>query len=130
MGNRILILGASGFIGNKLYKELLPYFDVYGTFKSPNKEFEENTVMFHFDMNKNNIQRILTKVQPNFIISTIKGNYKSQLSLHQELLNLYLQLSIANYCTYQVLVFLTQKESFLATKKIPFHLTLQQENIK
>ena len=87
LGNRILILGASGFIGNKLYKELLPYFDVYGTFKSPNKEFEENTIMFHFDMNKNTIEAILTEVQPNFIISTIKGNYKSQLSLHQELLN-------------------------------------------
>ena len=87
MGNRILILGASGFIGNKLYKELLPYFDVYGTFKSPNKEFEENAVMFHFDMNKNTIKSILTEIQPNFIITTIKGNYKTQFVLYQELLD-------------------------------------------
>ena len=87
MGNRILILGASGFIGNKLYKELLPYFDVYGTFKSPNKEFEENAVMFHFDMNKNTIKSILTEIQPNFIIPTIKGNYKTQFVLFQELLD-------------------------------------------
>ena len=87
MGNRILILGASGFIGNKLYKELLPYFDVYGTFKSPKKEFEENAVMFHFDMNKNTIKSILTEIQPNFIIPTIKGNYKTQFVLYQELLD-------------------------------------------
>jgi dTDP-4-dehydrorhamnose reductase len=87
LGNRILILGASGFIGNKLYKELLPYFDVYGTFKSPNKEFEENAVMFHFDMNKNTIKSILTEIQPNFIIPTIKGNYKTQFVLYQELLD-------------------------------------------
>lgn len=87
MGNRILILGASSFIGNKLYKELLPYFDLYGTFKSPNKEFEENAVMFHFDMNKNDIKSILTEIQPNFIIPTIKGNYKPLFVLYQELLN-------------------------------------------
>ena len=87
MGNRILILGASGFIGNKLYKELLPYFDVYGTFKSPKKEFEENAVMFHFDMNKNTIKSILNEIQPNFIIPTIKGNYKTQFVLYQELLD-------------------------------------------
>ena len=87
MGNRILILGASGFIGNKLYKELLPYFDVYGTFKSPKKEFEENAVMFHFDMNKNTIKLILNEIQPNFIIPTIKGNYKTQFVLYQELLD-------------------------------------------
>lgn len=87
MGNRILILGASGFIGNKLYKELLPYFDVYGTFKSPNKEFEENAVMFNFDMNKNTIESILNEIQPNFIIPTIKGNYKTQFILYKELLD-------------------------------------------
>ncbi|HPE83401.1 MAG TPA: dTDP-4-dehydrorhamnose reductase, partial [Aequorivita sp.] len=32
MGNRILILGGSGFLGNALYKELLSYFDVHCTY--------------------------------------------------------------------------------------------------
>ena len=39
--NTILILGASGFIGNVLYKELLSYFDVYGTY-CQNTDFKDN----------------------------------------------------------------------------------------
>ena len=30
----IIILGASGFIGNTLYKELAPYYKTYGTYNS------------------------------------------------------------------------------------------------
>ena len=83
MGNRILILGASGFIGNKLYKELLPYFDVYGTYNLPNLEFENNTIMFHFDMKNDDIGSLLTTLKPNFIISSLKGDFNDQLSVHQ-----------------------------------------------
>jgi len=83
LGNRILILGASGFIGNKLYKELLPYFDVYGTYNSPNIEFESNTIMFHFDMKNDDIGSILTTLKPNFIISSLKGDFNDQLSVHR-----------------------------------------------
>ena len=83
MKNKILILGASGFIGNAIYKELLPYFDVYGTYCSTNSEFEDNQVMFQFDVEKDDILSILTKVQPNFIISSLRGDFKSQLKVHQ-----------------------------------------------
>ena len=85
MKNKILILGASGFIGNAIYKELLPYFDVYGTYCSSNSELEENQVMFKFDVEKDDIIEILNKVQPNYIISSLRGNFKSQLKVHQEI---------------------------------------------
>ncbi len=87
MANKILILGASGFIGNVLYKELLPYFDVYGTYRSSNPEFDDNKVMFPFNVEQDNINSILNKVKPNYIISSLRGEFKDQLIVHQELLN-------------------------------------------
>lgn len=85
MKNKILILGASGFIGNTIYKELLPYFDVYGTYCSSNSEFDKNQVMFNFDVERDDIHKILNKVQPNYIISSLRGGFKSQLKVHQEI---------------------------------------------
>ncbi len=85
--NRVLILGASGFIGNAIYKELLPYFDVYGTYCTSNSEFEDNQVMFRFDIEKDDIKKILNKIQPNYIISSLRGDFESQYKVHQEINN-------------------------------------------
>ena len=87
MGNRILILGASGFIGNAIYKELTSYFDVYGTYHTANKALDDNNVMFQFNVEKDNINDTLNKVNPNYIISSLRGPFKDQLRVHQETLN-------------------------------------------
>ena len=87
MKNKILILGASGFLGNKLYKELLPYFDVYGTYHTSSEVLKNNKVMFQFNVEKNDINEIINKVKPNYIISSLRGPFKDQLRVHQELLN-------------------------------------------
>jgi dTDP-4-dehydrorhamnose reductase len=91
LANKILILGASGFIGNVLYKELLPYFDVYGTYNSSNPEFDNNKIMFQFNVEHDDINVILNKVKPNFIISSLRGNFKDQFKVHQEVLNFVLE---------------------------------------
>jgi len=83
--NTILILGASGFIGNVLYKELLPYFDVFGTYCSKNEFFEQNKVFFRFCVEKDSVTKILSEVKPTYIISCILGDFKSQLKAHQEI---------------------------------------------
>ncbi len=85
--NRILILGASGFIGNAIYKELLPYFNVYGTYCTSQPEFDENQVLFQFDVKNNTIESVLEKVKPNFIISSLRGDFISQFNIHQKLVN-------------------------------------------
>jgi len=85
--NRILILGASGFIGNAIYKELLPYFNVFGTYCTSQPEFDENQVFFQFDVEKDSIESVLEKVKPNYIISSLRGNFKSQLTIHEQLVN-------------------------------------------
>lgn len=85
--NKILILGANGFIGNIIYKELLPYFDVYGTYATATPELENNQIMFPFQVEKNSITQILNQVQPNIIISSLQGDFKAQYRTHQEINN-------------------------------------------
>ena len=85
--NRILILGASGFIGNAIYKELLPYFDVYGTYRTSNLEFDDNQVFFQFDIENNDIESILEKVNPTHIISSLRGDYMSQIKVHEQIVD-------------------------------------------
>lgn len=83
--NRILILGASGFIGNALYKELRPYFDVYGTYYSQDGLYRDNQVFFPFEMEENGIGQLLLTLKPNVIISAIKGPIQARIKLHEHL---------------------------------------------
>ncbi len=79
---RILILGASGFVGNALYKELLSYYDVYGTYFSQTGNFDENQVFFQYDVTKDDISEILFHIKPTVIISSLRGDYASQYKAH------------------------------------------------
>lgn len=83
MSNRILIIGASGFIGQIFYKELLSYFDVYGTYTHQQENFERNQVFFEFDCENHSIETILRSVQPSFIISCFKGPIPAILKTHK-----------------------------------------------
>lgn len=85
--NRILILGASGFIGNALYKELRPYFDVYGTYYTQDGLYRENQVYFPFEMEENGIGQLLQSLKPNIIISAIKGPSIARIKLHEHLVD-------------------------------------------
>ena len=48
--HRILILGASGFLGGALYKELCSYFRTFGTYNIRNKALEKNKHFFQYNM--------------------------------------------------------------------------------
>jgi len=85
--NTILIFGASGFIGNAIYKELLPYFDVYATYFSQEGVFNNNQVFYQFDVTKDNSYEILDIVKPNVIISSLRGDFKAQYKVHQALIS-------------------------------------------
>jgi dTDP-4-dehydrorhamnose reductase len=83
--NRILILGASGFIGRSIYLELRSYFDVYGTYATNNVEFAENNVYFKYCLEEDILDTILQKIKPVLIISALRGDYKLQLAAHRQL---------------------------------------------
>lgn len=80
---RILIIGASGFIGNALYKELNSYFDTYGTYRTDNPFYEKNQKFFQYDMELEDISILLNNLKPTIIISAVRGNFNSQWDAHQ-----------------------------------------------
>jgi len=82
---RILILGASGFIGNAIYKELGPYFATFGTYYS-NKKYRNNQQFYHFDHTQEDVHEVLKKVKPKLIISAVRGPFEDQIDLHQQLI--------------------------------------------
>ncbi len=79
---KILILGASGFIGNALYKELCSYFDTYGTYRTSSDFFEANHKFYEFDMETENIEILLENLRPTVIVSALRGNFDAQISTH------------------------------------------------
>lgn len=82
---KILILGASGFVGNAIYKELCSYFDTYGTYYS-NKSFATNKQFFRYDLEEDDIFHILEQVRPDIVISSLRGNFPAQIQAHQHLM--------------------------------------------
>lgn len=83
--HRILILGASGFIGNALYKELCPYFKTFGTYSTDNKTLAKNKHFFQYNIEEDDIYDILEAIKPSIIISSLRGNFNAQILAHQHL---------------------------------------------
>ncbi len=83
---RILILGASGFIGNAIYKELCSYFDTYGTYAS-GKIYSDNQHYFHFNMEQDNIISLLNELKPRIIISALRGDFAVQTVIHSQIID-------------------------------------------
>ena len=110
-GKKILILGASGFIGNALYKELCNFFDTYGTFYS-NSSYRSNQQFFRYDIEQDDITKILKKVRPDYIISALRGNFASQVIAHESIV----QYLIKNSCR---LLFISSANVFDAYSKYP-----------
>ncbi len=83
---RILILGASGFLGQSLFKELNPYFDVFGTFHTKSSVYQDNRRYFQWDVETEPISPVLKKTIPDIIITTFKGAFPAQLECYNELI--------------------------------------------
>ena len=110
--HRILILGASGFLGNALYKELCSYFKTFGTYRTPKKEFEKNKHFIHYVVEEDDVYEILEAVKPSIIISTLRGDFNAQVIAHQH---------IAEYIATHVckIIFLSSANVFDAYSKYP-----------
>lgn len=63
---KILITGASGFLGTKLYTQLLPKYDVVGSYSS-----HPRGKLIHLDISdRESVQRIIEDMHPEIIIHT------------------------------------------------------------
>ena len=83
---RILILGASGFIGNTLYRELNSYYDTFGTYFNKNG-YRNNSHFFHFDLEEDGLDVLLKEIKPKLVISALRGSFESQIEAHRFLIN-------------------------------------------
>ena len=82
--NKILIFGGSGSLGQAVFKELNPFFDVYSTYYSQN-HFKKNKRYFYFNIS-NEFNDLLKKTNPNLIISSLKGDFDLQITFHEKLI--------------------------------------------
>ena len=110
--HRILILGASGFIGNAIYKELLGYFRTFGTYRVPKKVFVENHQFFKYNVEEDDVYEILEATKPSIIISCLRGDFRTQTIAHQHIAE-YLRAHNAK------LIFLSSANVFDAYSKYP-----------
>ncbi len=111
--NRILILGASGYIGNALYRELDSYFDVYGTYCTQDGLYADNQVFYRFNAETDPILPLLEKLKPRCIISVFSANQSASAQVHQDVLQ---------YCELLPMsrvIFASSVEVFDARKKFP-----------
>lgn len=83
--NTILIIGASGFIGEAIYKELCPYFRTFGTYRTDNYAYDKNRHYFQYDVEEDDIYEILETVKPTVIISALRGNFSAQVIAHNHI---------------------------------------------
>ena len=80
----ILILGASGYTGNAIYRELCSYFETYGTYYSAHELYDNNKSFFGYDVANDDITQILKQIKPTIIISALRGNFKAQYHAHKQ----------------------------------------------
>ncbi|WP_245539762.1 sugar nucleotide-binding protein [Psychroflexus tropicus] len=81
-----MILGASGFLGSALIKELSPYYDVYGTYARDNATLESNKRMFQWNAETETLSLLLDELAPDLIISAIRGDFTAQTHVHFEII--------------------------------------------
>jgi len=83
--HKILILGASGFIGEAIYKELCSYFRTYGTYRTDNYNYDKNQHYFQYNVEEDDIFEILNCVNPTIIVSALRGDFSAQVIAHGHL---------------------------------------------
>lgn len=110
--HRILILGASGYLGNAIYKELGPYFKSFGTYRTPKKEFEMNKQFFQYNVEEDDVYEILEACKPTVIISALRGDFHAQTIAHQHIA----EYVLASGCK---IIFLSSANAFDAYSKYP-----------
>lgn len=82
---KVLVLGASGFIGKTLCETLAADHEVYGTYHS-NKVKPEGTMMVRLDLSvDDSILNVLHTVEPDVVVSSLRGNFTYQMEAHRYL---------------------------------------------
>lgn len=82
---KVLVLGASGFIGKTLCDTLSSDYEVYGTYYS-HKTRPKDTMMVKLDLSAHDgILNVLRTVEPDVVVSSLRGDFAHQMSAHRHM---------------------------------------------
>ena len=82
---RLLIIGASGIIGKAIIDEFKNDFEVYGTFYSNRTELPSKREFQLGLQQHDKLKEIIRSVQPDIVVSCLRGEFDQQLSFHKQL---------------------------------------------
>ena len=74
-----------------MFKELSPYYDVYGTYSRDNPNLENNQRMFQWDLETETVSLLLEELAPDLIIPALRGGFAAQTHVHFEIINYLVQ---------------------------------------
>ncbi len=81
---KILVMGASGFIGGEIKSALENSYDVYGTYYTENGRFCGDGSMLRMDISKpESIEKALLKSKADVVISSLRGDFPQQAAAHR-----------------------------------------------
>jgi dTDP-4-dehydrorhamnose reductase len=83
--HRILILGASGFLGHSIYKELAPYYKTFGTYHKDSNNFKSNKHFYKYSLESDDVVNLIESLKPSLIISALKGPFPAQVTAHRHI---------------------------------------------
>ena len=124
---KILIFGGSGFLGRAIFKELNPFFDLYCTYYK-NLIFKKNKRFFYFDVT-HNPKKIIEKIQPSIIVSSISGDFYNQVTFHDQLIN-YCESKKTKLFFYHLQTYLTISPTTLVSKMTKHFQIVFMVNLK
>jgi len=90
----------------------LGYFDTYGTYNTPNEFYRQNHQFRQFNLETDDIFEVLKDIRPSIVISAIRGEFNSQIIMHQHLIE-YAE------ATKTKIIFLSSANVFDAYSKFP-----------
>jgi dTDP-4-dehydrorhamnose reductase len=113
---KILILGASGYAGQAIAQKLEENHEVYGTYHAHENGCIARNRMIHLELSKSDsIKKILDSIQPQIIISSLRGNFQLQLAAHNDIADYLLENKVGK------IIFLSSVNSFDAAKEKPHY---------
>jgi dTDP-4-dehydrorhamnose reductase len=82
---KVLILGASGLVGQAFTNECKDVFDLYGTYFSKGLTLPDEK-QFHLEVkDTDKIKELIQVIQPDYVISCLRGDFNEQLEFHRVL---------------------------------------------
>ena len=82
---KVLIFGGSSSVGSAIFKELNPFYDLYATYYTQTK-FRSNKRYKYYDL-ETDPTLILAELNPDIIISGLKGNFNLQVKYYDKTIN-------------------------------------------